>query len=276
MNNLSKNLRHLVTNKSTQLFFVVAILFLSLTSCSSDDNASSNTVTKKLSKIVDITTSGATTATNFTYNEDKIVSADTDTEHRTFTYTNDLITRVVTSNDVAQTQTIVTYSYNNDNLVKITSSENYVIRFVYNTDGTVAYEKFTTDSNNNEVLIYKGVLSFQNGNLAKDERIIATTASEVSKEILTYQYDSKNNPLHAIRGYSKLLDFSSTGVNNVTRIQQETRKENLNSGQITSSMVLFVSTNQYDDEGYLKAITSEQTFFGTPISNHRKTEFYFN
>jgi len=122
-------------------------------------------------------------------------------------------------------------------------------------------------------LVYKGTLYFQNGNLTKDERILATNATEVSKEVVTYQYDAKSNPLHNVVGFSKLLDNSSTiSINNVTRTQEESRKENINSGQIASSIVLYVSANQYDADGYPTVITSEK-LFGTPTANHKKPNF---
>jgi hypothetical protein len=41
-------------------------------------------------------------------------------------------------------------------------------------------------------------------------------------------------------------------------------------------MVLFVSANQYDANGYPTVITSEKAFIGEPTANHKKTEFYYN
>lgn len=276
MNNLSKNLRHTLVSKTTQLFFTAIVLFFTLSSCSSDAAAASDATTKLLGKMVDVATNGSSTTTSFTYNANKIVSIDGVSKHVYFNYTNDLITKIVTLDDATQSQTVVTYAYADGNLVKITSSENYVINYVHNADGTVSYEKLILD-NNNEVLVYKGTLYFQNGNLAKDERTLAITATEVSKEIVTYQYDAKSNPLHNVVGFSKLLDNSSAiSVNNVTRTQEESRKEYISSGQITSSMVLFVSANQYDADGYPTVITSEKAFIGVSTANHKKTEFYYN
>lgn len=277
MNNLSKNLRYTLVSKTTQLFFTAIVLFFTLSSCSSDSATDSGATTKLIGKMVDIASNGSSVTTSFTYNANKIVRIDDGSKHMSFNYNNDLITKIVTLDDATQSQTILTYAYAEDNLVKITSSENYVINYVHNTDGTVSYERLTTDNNNNEVLVYKGTLYFQNGNLTKDERILATNATEVSKEIVTYQYDAKSNPLHNVIGFSKLLDNSSAvSINNVTRTQEESRKENINSGQVASSMVLYVSANQYDADGYPTVITSEKAFFGAPTANHKKTEFYYN
>ena len=277
MNNLSKNLRHTLVSKTTQLFFIAIVLFFTLSSCSSDSAAASDATTKLLGKMVDVATNGSSTTTSFTYNANKIVSIDGPSKHMSFNYNNDLITKIVTLDDATQSQTVVTYAYADGNLVKITSSENYVMNYTHNADGTISYEKLTLDNNNNEVLVYKGTLYFQNGNLAKDERTLAITATEVSKAIVTYQYDAKSNPLHNVIGFSKLLDNSSAvSVNNVTRTQEESRKEYISSGQITSSMVLFVSANQYDADGYPTVITSEKAFIGESTANHKKTEFYYN
>jgi hypothetical protein len=277
MNNLSKNLRHTLVSKTTQLFSIAIVLFFTLSSCSSDSAAASDATTKLLGKMVDVATNGSSTTTSFTYNANKIVSIDGPSKHMSFNYNNDLITKIVTLDDATQSQTVVTYTYAEGNLVKTTLSENYVINYVHNTDGTITYEKYTTDSNNNEVLVNKGTLYFQNGNLTRDERILEITVAEVSKRITTYQYDNKINPLNNILGLSKLLDNSNViSKNNVTRIEEEFRKEYINSEQVTSSMVLYVVANQYDTDGYPSIITSEKKFFGWPIDNHIKTELYYN
>jgi hypothetical protein len=93
---------------------------------------------------------------------------------------------------------------------------------------------------------------------------------------MTYQYDAKTNPMQNIIGYSKLLDtFKSISANNVTKTQVESRMEYLDTNQISSSDVLYVSVNQYDSDGYPATITSGTTFFGVQSSNHIKTQLFY-
>jgi hypothetical protein len=46
----------------------------------------------------------------------------------------------------------LTYTYTNGVLVKVVSSDNYVMIFTHNDDGTVMSEKHTTDINNNVII----------------------------------------------------------------------------------------------------------------------------
>lgn len=276
MNNILNNLRHSLANGKTKLFFLSTVLFLTLCSCSKDADTAVYQ-TKFLSKLVDFASDGSTTTTFFAYNSNKIVSIDGAGKHSDFTYTNDLITRIVTTDVANQSQSILDYSYTNGQLLKVISSDNYVMNFTHNDDGTVLYERLTTDANHNVITVYNGKMFFANGNLARDERTKGGTAANiVSKTIVSYQYDSKNNPLNNIVGYAKLLDsFKCVSVNNVTRTQDEARVEFLGTDQIESSAILYVSANQYDYAGYPTVITSEKSFFGEQ-GNHVKSQLFYN
>ena len=276
MNNILNNLRHKLTNRTAQLFLFSTVLFLTLCSCSKDEGAAVYQ-NRLLTKLVDVAADGSVASTIFTYDANKIVSIDGAGKHSIFTYSNDLITKIVTVNNVNQTQNILDYYYTNGQLVKIISSDNYVMNFTHNDDGTVLYERLTIDANHNLITVYNGKMFFQNGNLVRDERTKGGTASTiVSKEIVSYQYDSKNNPLGNIVGYSKLLDnFKFVSVNTITRTQEEGRVEHLDSDQIESSVVLYVSANQYDDAGYPTVITSEKSFFEEQ-ANHVKSQLSYN
>jgi hypothetical protein len=252
------------------------VLFFTLCSCTKDEDAIVYQ-SKLLSKLVDVAENGATTTTTFTYNSNKIVSIDSANKQSTFTYANDLITKIVTFDNVNLSQSVLDYSYVNDELVRVVSSDNYVVNFTHNDDGSVLYERLTTDVNNNVITVYSGKMFFQNGNLVKDERTKGgNVPSIVCKEIVSYQYDSKNNPLRNIVGYSKLLDnFKCISANVITRIQEENRVEHLDTNQIESTAVLYVSTNQYDASGYPTVITSEKSFFGNQ-DNHAKSQLFYN
>lgn len=276
MNNILKNLRHTLLNKTAKILLFSTVLILSLCSCSKDGDAVVYQA-KLLTKLVDVATDGSVATTSFTYDANKIVSIDGAGKHSVFTYTNDLITRIVTMDNINLSQSILDYSYTNGQLTKVVSSDNYVMNFTHNEDGTVSYERLTTDANHNVITIYTGKMFFQNGNLVRDERTKGgNTATIVSKEIVSYQYDSKSNPLSNIVGYSKLLDnFKCVSVNAITRTQEEARVEHSDTDQIESSDILYVSANQYDDAGYPTVITSEKSFF-TEQANHVKSQLTYN
>ncbi|MEI7508572.1 MAG: hypothetical protein WCJ62_03820 [Flavobacterium sp.] len=275
MNNLQHNLRQSLVNSTNPLFLIAIIFLLALSSCSKSEDAVSQP--KLLSKIVEVATDNSTTATTFTYEGTKIVSTDSADKHATYIYTNDVITQIVILDKVTLLQSVLNYSYTNGMLVKVVSSDHYVMTFTHNEDGSVSYEKHTIDLNNNIITLYSGKMTFQNGNLIEDERTLGgTPANIVSKSIMTYQYDAKTNPMQNIIGYSKLLDtFKSISANNVTKTQVESRMEYLDTNQISSSDVLYVSVNQYDSDGYPATITSGTTFFGVQSSNHIKTQLFY-
>ena len=275
MNNMLHNLRHSLVNSTNQLFLIAIVFLLTFSSCTKTEDAVSQP--KLLSKLVEVAADNSTTTTKFTYDGNKLVSTDANDKHATYLYTNDLITQIVVLDKTTQLQSTLSYTYTNGALVKVVSSDNYVMTFTDNDDGTVSYEKHTTDINNNVITLYSGKMHFQNGNLIEDERLLGGTAANiVSKNIMTYQYDAKTNPLQNIIGYSKLLDnFKTISANNITRTQEESRMEHTDTNQITSSDVLYVSANQYDADGYPTAITSEKTFFGEENTNHVKTELFY-
>jgi hypothetical protein len=58
-----------------------------------------------------------------------------------FNYTNGLITKIVTIDKATQGSKTLEYSYNTDQLIQVLSPNNYVIKYTYNSDDTVSYEK---------------------------------------------------------------------------------------------------------------------------------------
>lgn len=275
MNNLLHNLRQSLVNATNPLFLIAIIFMLTLSSCTKSEDAVNQP--KFLSKLVEVAADNSVKATTFIYDGNKIVSTDSADKHATYIYTNDLITQIVLLDKVTLLQSVLNYSYANGMLVKVVSSDHYEINFTHNEDGSVSYEKHTTDANNNIITLYSGTMTFQNGNLIEDERTNGGTPTNiVSKSIMTYQYDAKTNPMQNIIGYSKLLDtFKSISINNVTKTMVESRLEYLDTNQISSSDVLYVSVNQYDTDGYPATITSGTTFFGEQSSNHIKTQLFY-
>ena len=116
---------------------------------------------------------------------------------------------------------------------------------------------------------------FQNGNFIKDERILDNTAAGVvSNYSISYEYDSKNNPLNAILGYEKLLDHNETiSLNNstITTIITSTTKE----GQISSSAKFYKKSYKYDIEDYPTERVSENTLLNNGNYGYLKLQFFY-
>ncbi len=258
-----------------KLLCFVAVAGLTFTSCSND---STTYQAKLLKRLVEVSNDGSSGETLFTYDGNKIVSIDSDAKSSDFTYTNNLITTVVEIDNATLEENTLNYTYQNNQLVKVVSSLNYEMHFVHNANGTVAYEKTTKDNEGNEILLFHGILYYQNGNLVKDERTLDDAGMNViSTRVQTYQYDSRNNPLVNVLGFNKLLDqFTVASVNNVIATYKESTIRYTDTDQVISSANLYNHVCKYDAENYPSEIVSEKPFFGIENSNHSKSQFFYN
>ena len=231
-----------------------------------------------LKKIVEVSVDGSSSTTLLAYDGYKIVSIDELDKHSEFYYTGDLITKIVVSDKTNQYQSTSEYSYSDGRLVKIMSSDNYFLNYIHNTDGTVSYEKWRKDSNNIDIKIFHGILYFQSGNLVKDHRFLDDAGKDVlAEDIMIFEYDNKNNALHQIVGFNKLLDYSKTiSLNNETNCSKISSVKYIVDNQVISSINTYKSKHQYDSLGYPIEIVSENTIFGVNDSNHLKSLLFYN
>lgn len=261
--------------KFISLLSLIVLLSISLTSCSSDtDSADQN---KLVVKIIDVASNGDTKTTLFNYNGYQIINIVGEDQETEFTYTNDLITKIIDIDLATSHQNTLDYTYANDELVKIVSSDNYIMNFVHNQDSTISYEKKTVDGNGNQVLVYHGTLFFQNNNLTKDERTMDDTpATVLSKKKVTYEYDAKNNPFHNIVGFAKLLNyFGNISSNNAVNGTKEASTAYLDTEQYVSSIVNYNNVYHYDSDNYPTEIVSPTPVFGNGIINHEKSMLFY-
>jgi hypothetical protein len=254
-----------------KIFGTLFISLLLLCSCSTTNEEDG----RLLKKIVEIKIDGTSVTTFFTYNGNEIVSIDEDKKHTDFTYTGDLITKAVVLNKTNQVRTTVEYTYADGKLVCAKSPNKYKINYVHNADGTIFYEKLTIDPGVAEVELYHGILYFQSGNFIKDERIVKDAdVSVLSKYSVSYKYDSKNNPLNEILGYSKLLDRNeSISLNNSIKkviISSITKDD-----QISSVASLFESSFKYDAKGYPTEQVSETAVASTGDLIYLKSVYFY-
>lgn len=261
-------------NKIYQSCTWIFLLLVTLSSCTDDidDNL------HLLRQIDEIAVDGTSSTTTISYTGNRILSINNDVSRTDFYYTSSLITRSEEVNLATNKVITLQYLYTNDQLVKITSSENYVINYIHNSDGTVFYEKIAKDSNNADVKIYHGTLYFQNSNLKKEEMILDNTAANViSKNSVTFEYDAKNNPLQNIIGFSKLLQYSkSVSLNNSTISTEESEVKYTDTNQIISSLSRNISEYVYNSLDYPTEMISEKAVIGNGGNSTRvKSILYY-
>lgn len=241
--------------KLIQISLFVSIVAVFFASCSNDKNEKG----KNFVKMIETTENGVAEHSVFTYLEHQISSTDNSKQNIVYTYTEGLITKIVNYNKESKLKVVLQYSYKEEKLVKVTSSEGYVIYYTPNSNGTVFYEKKTIDSENQEHKVYHGVLSFKNENLVKDERVFDNVSSNtVSTSNTTFEYDAFNNPYFSILGYDKLLDQGALiSKNNVVMTVAETTI--VEAGQTISSANLYGTTFKYDADDYPTEQVSESS-----------------
>lgn len=262
--------------KINKLVGLLLVFLITLCSCT-NESVDVNQVLL-LKKIVEVSVDGSSNTTLLAYDGNKIVNIDEFDKFSEFYYTGDLITKIIELDKTNQHLNTLDYSYSDGFLVKIISSDNYVINYVHNTDGSVSYEKLIKDSNNISFRIYHGTLYFQSGNLVKDDRFLDDAGVGIlSKKSVSFEYDFKNNALHNILGYSKLLNYSKTiSLNNNTKSTKVSEVKYTDTDQVISAINIYNSKYQYNSSGYPTEIVSENTIFGENDSNHLKSLLFYN
>lgn len=262
--------------KANKILGLVLVFLITLCSCSNENVG--QVQVQFLKKIVEVSIDGASNTTLLAYDGNKIVNIDKFDKHSEFYYTGDFITRIVESDKTNQHVNTLEYFYSDGQLTRISSSDNYVLNYIHNAEGTVSYEKLTKDSNNNDVRIYHGTLYFQSGNLFKDHRFLDDAGKNVLAEnSISFEYDDKNNALNNILGYNKLLDYSRTiSSNNVVSSFKISSVKYLDVDRATSSAHIYKSKCQYDSMGYPTEIVSENLIFGGNDYNHLKSILFYD
>lgn len=251
-----------------QILSVILFFSLGLTSCSTDSNGD----LRLLQSVVEVTDNGSTTVL-FEYNGNKISSIDSETVHYDFTYTGDLITSLVHFDKNTNHQENLTYLYEDDKLIEVQSSENYIIRYLHQSNETVLCEKFIVEEGN-ELKIYHGTLTFENKNLVEEELVYNNDGIKSTTVNFSYGYDTRMNPFYKILGFNKLLNFgmiiSKNNNINYTEIVEVVEGEN-----ITSSLQQKHKKFEYNEANCPVSVDSQYMIFGNENSQFQKTLFFY-
>ena len=246
-------------NNAKYIYSVLTIFLFAFYSCSTDTAPN----VKLLKKTISTSATGTSVTTLFTYVGDEIVSTDDANTHVDYNYSDDLIVKKVTTDKTIASVETIEYTYNAGKLIRAESPKKYKINYVYNSDNTISYQKVMIVSEGQEVKEYHGILFFENENLIKEERTFDNTSvGTVSKYSLSFDYDSKSNPLYNIAGYKKMLDcnqaVSANNSLNVTEITSIAKDD-----QIISAAKLYKSSFNYDSNGYPKEQLADSPIFNS-------------
>jgi hypothetical protein len=239
-----------------KLLYLFTASLLVFTSCSNDDNNSSDPASSILvKKITYPKPSGSTYAEAIIYNGNKIVSLTGDDYVIKYTYVGDYITKSEEFDENGVLDYTNEYTYTNGKLtsfieIEAGSDDNYKTKYVYNADGTITYEGFTITSGVEKKNGNDGKYTYKDGNLIKEEDSYGVTI---------YEYDTKNSPIKNVLGYNLLLGDDSGNVNNVI-------KETYTSVSTTNAYTSIVtSVYKYDVNNYpTEKVESRQS--GSSIS----------
>jgi len=255
--------------KLHEILFFISIIAIFFTSCSNDDNVVNG---KNFIKTIETTENGVSENSVYTYNENQIISTENSKEKVDYTYDNGLIIKIVKYNKQTQLSSTLDYTYQDDKLVKVISSDRYVIYYTHQNNGTVLYEKYKIDAQNQELELNHGTLFFSQRNLIKVERFFDNVSEgTLSSSKTTYEYDNYNNPYYSILGYDKLLDHGVliSKSNAVLTIQETTVA---NGDETITSANLYKTTYKYDADDYPTEQVSESSV-GNP--NYLKIEYLY-
>lgn len=259
-----------------------------LTSCSNDEDDNSvdvvNGVLPKVLKYTDLENPSENAMYLSTYDGNKILSTKDEAGRTDYTYDGNFIvkeinydTESIPGKDVISDMTV--YSYANGKLVESSYSESYSADFpngkdkkrtvfTHNIDGTVKSEVYNTNYTSGIEIKsdYVEVLTYENGNLVKS---VGTISGNDTIFKATYEYDSKNNPLKNILGFSLLIDHSEG---------EGSRSSVNNTVKCTALYIIIAETNVYkrelvyDANGYPAKITS---FKNDGVTENRTDEYTY-
>ncbi len=261
--------------KKVIYLFFVSLFITTLTSCT--DDADETVQVKLVQKIIEVNKDESTSTVDFTYDGNKIVTIESESTSKTFTYTGNLITKIIEVNTLTQAQTTFDYSYTNDLLTKVVNSDNYTLNYTHQANGTITSEKTTTDTNNNTIVLWRGILSLNTNNVIENNKTFENSGINVlEKKELSFIYDSKVNPLRNIVGFNKLLDHSEIiSANNYTANIVISSAKYLDRDEEVSSLVQITKQYTYDKQGYPKEALSTKPVFGNENPNHLKSVYFY-
>ncbi|MCD9576647.1 hypothetical protein [Flavobacterium soyae] len=229
-----------------KLVCLLSTVLLVFTSCSKDDNDSSDSVSPMLVKKITTTYSdGERLTEEYHYSGNKIVSVtEGDGSVSKYTYTGDLITKIEYFDETGLLKDTSEYGYTDGLMTsyieKYDDDHNSKTKYTHNADGTISYEQFKVNIKTGLEVKFQqtGKLTYKDGNLIKAERLY-----DKFETVEIYEYDTKNSPLKNILGWNLLLDEEPAVKNIIKKVDTSGSQGNLHTDT-------YISTYTYDVNNY--------------------------
>lgn len=192
-----------------KFLYVLSATLLALTSCSKDENSSSNPATSNPNSSILVKYIIRTYPNNdietivYKYDGNKLVNETTvnNGDVISYIYVGNVIVKIERRSANGTFEHSTEYNYANGKVATCSFkfsggiyTPNYTKSYTYNSNGTVSYKISNGRS---------GLLTIVNGNIVKDEQFDSNGALNRTE---TFEYDTKNNPFKNIIGLNLLLD----------------------------------------------------------------------
>jgi len=191
--------------------FALSLLCLTMVSCTGNDDETSNESGVLLKKTIEVDEDGETLTSLYTYNGNKIVSADFEGDKILFTYAGNNISKMEFLDGEGVVEQIDSFTYDANGrvatFVSIEPNDDYGRKevYVYDSDGTVAVTYYGGDDISQTTLYGTGRVFYgANNEISKIEEY-----HDGLTDIHNYTYDSKNSPFKNILGFDKLTFINS-------------------------------------------------------------------
>lgn len=229
-----------------KIIYCLALIATVFSSCDKEENPTIVTDEAALlpKKVIE-TSNGTSYVSTCTYDGKKLLNISNEDGKTVFTYSGDYIAKVQGFDADNVLEYTEEYTYENGKLKTEYEFEegapvSTTTTYTHNLDGTIVFEKKNKNlSTGVETMQTPGKYTYLNGNLVKEE-FFSTDYSRV----VTYEYDTKINPLKNILGFNKLLGQMES-VNN----EQKKTIVSTNNGTINTNIYTFQYT--YNDKGYV-------------------------
>lgn len=197
---------------------LLSFAFLILSSCSSDNDESSNSPNSILVKELAANAEGIIYIQKNTYDGNKIKSSISESRYVVnYTYTGDVITKIEDTDVQKGITTVGEYTYKNGKIFSVLKSviHYYYLKpeyeslkkYTHNEDGTVSYQFYKVNSvtgaeeGQGDI---SGKLTLKNGNIVREDW---------SDGSYIYEYDNKNSIYKNVLGFNLLLNSDSSPNN---------------------------------------------------------------
>lgn len=204
------------------------IVFLSILSCSGDDNNAVNPVTeeapillKKVTETIYYSGESEVSTTDFVYENNQLISSSTSSTRSAviyktnFSYNGEKVSETIHyNNDVERSRNA--YVYNGNNLMQIVSNRTDQSRTDFSYSNDVVVTKKTGYVNNGNYTVNHTESYIYNLGNRTEEQVVSSQFGAPENSKTVYAFDAKNNPAKYMNKYLR-YQFSAEGFDGLSQ-----------------------------------------------------------